>query len=138
MDSCTDTTTNSPELKLSTSLVETLEVKGGSGPIVMTLRSLPAVNGGYIKITENDEAILFHRERNWYRWSDLNDSSFSSRTKRITVEFKPTGNRHREFTSSYLEWTFAGGYDMDPDQFCDCCRATPSSQIKNKLEGKTS
>ena len=113
----------SGRLNLSASLLETIEpLKGGNGPIVMTLRSLPDLYGddSYIMITENDGTILFHREGNYNYWSDLNDSSVSSRSKRITVEFQPSHN-HGEFTDSYLEWKVAGGHDTDPDQFCDCC-----------------
>ena len=111
----------SGKLNLSASLVETIEVKGGNGPILMTLRNLPRRFGhdSYIKITDSDGSILFHRDRNNYYYQY--DSSFSSRTKKITVEFQRTISDQRSFNNSYLEWNFAGGYDTDPDQFCDCC-----------------
>ena len=118
----------SGRLNLSASLVETIEVKGGNGPIVITLWDLPNVyqyqydygNDINIDITENDGTSLL-RDRYYGSLSDLNGSSFSSRTKRITVEFS-LGSDHGEFfNNSYLEWTSAGGYDLDPHQFCDCC-----------------
>ena len=111
-------------LKLNASLVETIELKGGNGPIVLTLKSLPSNSwdtSGYIKITENDGTVLFQWKQRSYQnnWHQLNGRSFSSRTKRITVDFQVSSNHG--FSQSYLEWNFAGGHDTDTRQFCDCC-----------------
>ena len=116
----------SGRLNLSASLEETIEVNGANGPIEMTFRELPNVyqyrKNIYIEISENDGNRLLRRDRSYYgSFADLNGSRFSSRTKSITVKFSLSPDHGESFYNSYLEWTSAGGYDLDPHQFCDCC-----------------
>ena len=115
----------SGRVTLTQSLVEMIEVGNGSGPIRMVLNNLPhvSVNDGYLKITDTSGDIVNWDENYgpWSPWSELNGKTYISNTYRVRVEFKPAPS-FSFFADSYLEWeTVSGGYDTDPDQFCDCC-----------------